>query len=276
MPKEDRLPFSSANMKHRLPAMLAAALLLPFSSATHSITISRAAIENGQISIAGSNAPKLASIQWDGESVGKKSNSNGTFSFNTTDLPKDCVGRLKIGSANKDVVIKHCRPAAVFKSGVPKTGQTTSALAGDDGDLQKGIESPDPRFTDNSDGTVSDNLTGLRWLKDANCPDISPNAWHDALAAVGNLADGACGLSDGSSAGDWRLPNRNELLSLLDMEQFSPALPSAHPFANLQASYYWSSTTSAATTFVFLVNFDTGVADFGGFGDFVIAVRGGP
>ncbi len=28
---------------------------------------------------------------------------------------------------------------------------------------------PDPSFTDRGDGTVKDNLTGLIWLKDANC-----------------------------------------------------------------------------------------------------------
>ena len=52
---------------------------------------------------------------------------------------------------------------------VPKTGQTVSYATGDDGDLQKGVAWPDPRFTDNSDGTVTDNLTGLIWLKNANC-----------------------------------------------------------------------------------------------------------
>ena len=30
------------------------------------------------------------------------------------------------------------------------------------------MQSPSPRFTDNNDGTVTDNLTGLVWLKNAN------------------------------------------------------------------------------------------------------------
>ena len=47
---------------------------------------------------------------------------------------------------------------------VPATGQTDSVAAGDDGDLQKGVPWPDPRFTDNGDGTVTDHLTGLIWL----------------------------------------------------------------------------------------------------------------
>jgi len=52
---------------------------------------------------------------------------------------------------------------------VPKTGQTTSYATGDDGDLEKGVAWPDPRFMDNGNGTVTDNLTGLIWLKNANC-----------------------------------------------------------------------------------------------------------
>jgi len=52
---------------------------------------------------------------------------------------------------------------------VEKTGQTTYYEPGDDGDLKKGVVWPNPRFTDNEDGTVTDNLTGLIWLKNANC-----------------------------------------------------------------------------------------------------------
>lgn len=52
-------------------------------------------------------------------------------------------------------------------SEVPRTGQITSYAAGDDGDIQAGLSLPEPRFTDNGDGTVTDNLTGLIWLKNA-------------------------------------------------------------------------------------------------------------
>ncbi len=99
------------------------------------------------------------------------------------------------------------------------------------------------------DGTVTDSLTGLAWLKNANCSDTvggvtggSRNTWADALTFCNNLASGSCGLTDGSSAGDWRLPTRLELFSLLDLSQSNPALPSGHPFSNVQNSYYWTST----------------------------------
>ncbi|MGC9023085.1 MAG: hypothetical protein ACP5J5_08205, partial [Dissulfurimicrobium sp.] len=51
---------------------------------------------------------------------------------------------------------------------LPRTGQTQSYGARDDGALQMGATLPTPRFTDNGNGTVTDNLTGLIWLKNAN------------------------------------------------------------------------------------------------------------
>jgi len=127
-----------------------------------------------------------------------------------------------------------------------QTGQTTSYATGDDGDLQKGVPWPSPRFTDNGDGTVTDNLTGLIWLKDANCFGLK--SWQDALDAANNLADGQCGLSDGSQTGDWRLPNSKELRSLIDYSQYFFALPLGNPFNRVQLDYYWSSSTYAYIT----------------------------
>ena len=127
---------------------------------------------------------------------------------------------------------------------VPRTGQIDSEAAGDDGAIQSGIASPNPRFTDNGDGTVADNLTGLIWLKDANCD--GQKDWAAALNFGNALAQPQCGLSDNSSAGDWRLPNIRELQSLIDYGNFNFALPSGHPFIGVQAFYYWSSTSNAA------------------------------
>jgi hypothetical protein len=138
---------------------------------------------------------------------------------------------------------------------LPKTGQTATYATGDDGDLQKGVAWPSPRFTDNGDGTVKDNLTGLIWLQDANCDGVM--AWSNALAHANGLYDGCsdcggadddCGLSDDSSAGDWRLPNVKELQSLIDFSEYNSVLPSGHPFTGVQSSNYWSSTTNADIT----------------------------
>jgi hypothetical protein len=79
---------------------------------------------------------------------------------------------------------------------VPQTGQTTKYVAGDDGDAQMGVPWPSPRFTDNANGTVTDNLTGLVWLKNANCADtvggIAGGAmtWANAITRSNNLATG--------------------------------------------------------------------------------------
>lgn len=49
---------------------------------------------------------------------------------------------------------------------LPKTGQTTSYYSGDDGEIQAGVDWPNPRFTDHGNGTVTDKLTGLMWIKE--------------------------------------------------------------------------------------------------------------
>jgi hypothetical protein len=122
------------------------------------------------------------------------------------------------------------------------TGQLASYGAGDDGAWRAGVAAPAPRFTDNMDGTVSDALTGLTWLRDAGC--LPASDWPTAVAAARALASGQCGLGDGSSAGQWRLPNINELDSLLDLSRSAPALPAAHPFLGTATSpIWWSSTT---------------------------------
>jgi hypothetical protein len=121
------------------------------------------------------------------------------------------------------------------------TGQTTSYASGDDGAMKHGVAWPSARYTDNGDGSVTDNLTGLIWLKNASC--FAPAVWATALNDVNQLASGQCGLSDGSSAGQWRLPNLIELESVVDPSASDPALTADNPFANVAASIYWTSTS---------------------------------
>ncbi len=151
---------------------------------------------------------------------------------------------------------------------VAATGQTVSEAIGDDGDLQMGVALPDPRFTDNTDGTVTDNLTGLIWLKNTNCIEFfsgdaagqNSRSWSDALEAANSLASGYCGLTDGSAAGDWRLPSVRELHSLIDFGNYNLALPSAHPFTDVWDSFYWSGTAIAEPIdYAWIVSMDSGV-----------------
>lgn len=137
------------------------------------------------------------------------------------------------------------RACAGVPASVPKTGQTSVFAAGDDGTYQLGV-SVSPRFIDVGDGTVKDNLTGLIWLREANCFNFQN--WATALSDANTLANGSCGLTDGSAAGHWRLPNKNELETLFDFGHAGPALPAGHPFIAVQYFNYWSATTYAANT----------------------------
>jgi len=178
---------------------------------------------------------------------------------------------------------------------VEKTGQTTcydepgnviNCLdTGQDGDIQAGVTWPDPRFTDNGDGTVTDNLTGLIWLKNANCDGTK--TWADTLTYCNNLASGSCDLSDGSIAGDWRPPNIRGLHSLIHYGFYNPAVPntagtgkwtSGAPFTDVQSFLCWSSTTYAGdTSYGWLVQMDDGYVapDLKGDTGYVWPVRGG-
>ena len=132
-----------------------------------------------------------------------------------------------------------------------KTGQTARHGTNDDGSLRRGANWPVPRFFDNFDGTVTDNLTGLVWLKDAEC--FGSVQWQEGMDRIAHFNANpeayACESYTATNA-DWRLPNRKELHSLTDYSQSNPALPSLHPFLNVQLDpgYYWSSTTNAGTT----------------------------
>ncbi|MBF0554916.1 MAG: DUF1566 domain-containing protein [Nitrospirae bacterium] len=100
------------------------------------------------------------------------------------------------------------------------------------------------RFIDNGNGTVTDAKTGLCWLKDANC--IGRLNWGDAIAACQRLAGGQCGLTDGSKAGDWRLPTRDELKQLVT-DVLNCFLRPDPPFVRVQSSNYWASSTYASS-----------------------------
>jgi len=170
---------------------------------------------------------------------------------------------------------------------VPKTGQTTCyndsgdpvscqlvLTLGQDGN-RKGVSWPNPRFTDNLDGTVTDNLTGLIWLKNADC--FGPRFWQQAIDICRGLETGSCGLTDGSSTLDWRLPNKRELFSLTSDGYYGPAVPSPRPFTNIFQNNYWSSTTFIYVPdrawYVFIFNGSIGF-ESKTIGNYVWCVRG--
>lgn len=128
---------------------------------------------------------------------------------------------------------------------------------------QVGIDWPGPpRFSSNNGGTFTDKLTGLTWMRDADC--FGNVWWQQAVDACKALADGQCGLTDGSEEEDWRLPNRKELESLLDLgEEDAPVLHWSHGFVNVETvGWYWTSTTNARyTPEAWTVEFNEGISE---------------
>ena len=116
-----------------------------------------------------------------------------------------------------------------------------------------GVEWPDPRFTDNGDETVTDNLTGLMWSKDAQLIS-GERSFQDALSSCNEL--------EFADYTDWRLPNMRELLSLIDYGNKWPALASDHPFLNVVSWNYQSSTSSQLGDYFWIVGFHYGHTGF--------------
>ncbi len=126
---------------------------------------------------------------------------------------------------------------------LPRTGQTLLFSPGDDGNIQAGSSWPYPRFTDNKDGTITDNLTGLMWIKDGSCLGISN--WEDALSNVEvlNLEPGNFGCAGYSATyNDWRLPNINEIVSLLKTSDLKWL--NQQGFVDMRDGYITSTTVS--------------------------------
>ncbi len=86
-------------------------------------------------------------------------------------------------------------------------------------------------FTDNADGTITDNVTDLQWQKS---PSTVLQTWENAIITSENL----------TLAGfiDWRLPNIKELQSLNDETQVQPSV-TAPFFIDLGINKFWSSTS---------------------------------
>jgi hypothetical protein len=97
---------------------------------------------------------------------------------------------------------------------------------------------------------VLDKETGLVWQQ---APSTDMTTWFQARL---NCLSATTGGRKG-----WRLPAIAELLSLMDPASYSPALPTGHPFADVQTGLltaYWTATTfaddSTAAFYVSLIN----------------------
>ncbi|MBA4373131.1 MAG: hypothetical protein C0402_09765 [Thermodesulfovibrio sp.] len=141
------------------------------------------------------------------------------------------------------------------------------------------------RYEDNSNGTVTDCRTGLIWLQNANCTTASGGVlpgvngfmtWTSALKWAAGLGDGLCSLSDGSAAGDWRLPTKTEWMAMIasakrqvfqnpvltDTLGTSKWTTNGNAFNNVQSSVYWSQTPRADfANFAWYISLSNGFID---------------
>jgi hypothetical protein len=117
---------------------------------------------------------------------------------------------------------------------------------------------PDQAFTLNNNGTVTHNKTGLMWMRclidqtwnGTTCSGSGQTyIWQNALQSVESY----------SFAGynDWRLPNKNELASIVEDACYNPAI-NTFVFPNALASAIWSSSRHPYDSFVWYVNFIDG------------------
>ncbi len=127
-------------------------------------------------------------------------------------------------------------------------------------------------FTDNGNGTITDNVTTLMWQKQ---DDGTTRLWADAITYCNGLALG--GYTD------WRLPNIKELMTIVDDSVYNPAVNTTY-FPGTQSLNYWSSTTDAmsimsvsVTDLAWIVSFSDGKSDIAGkpagVGNYVRCVR---
>jgi hypothetical protein len=105
-------------------------------------------------------------------------------------------------------------------------------------------------FTDNGNGTLTDNISGRMWQRE---DDDMARTWLGALDYCNNL----------SLAGhaDWRLPNIKELESITDDSTHTPVI-NVSAFPNTNSSGYWSSASIAGyVDNAWFVDFSTGYMD---------------
>lgn len=149
-----------------------------------------------------------------------------------------------------------CTAAIAFK--LPDTGQNKCYQAVDPyaeipcaGTDQDGAYSINPMsYTSYSDGTVTDNNTGLMWQKE---DDNQTYNWYQATGTYNatynaDPQQNVCGSLTVGGYSDWRLPTKVELMTIFDYSVLypGPAIMSAY-FPNTKASDYWSNTAVHAS-----------------------------
>jgi len=117
-----------------------------------------------------------------------------------------------------------------------------------------------PRFTDNNDDTVTDNLTGLMWSKqDSWQMEARWLSWDEASEYSKNMA-----YQQLAGYNDWRLPEKEEVLSLVApdhtiQDKYGKDIKMNPVFPNGPLATAW--TADGIGQDGYIVNFTTGKAD---------------
>jgi hypothetical protein len=215
----------------------------------------------------------------------------------TTDLAT-CTADL--GTCNSDLIqaeadLSACTTQLAAAQKFPATGQTTcynssnvvtdcANTSGQDGNIRAGAALS---YTDNGDGTITDNNTGLMWEKKSYDEPI--HSQYNTYTLEAAIAVHVAGLNAANFAGrhDWRLPNVKELQSIIDYGNvnlaFDPVFNTGYtPGSTVLTgsctapSRYLSSTSDASEpALVWGVDFSSGSVLRGGPNTEVRAVRGG-
>jgi len=133
------------------------------------------------------------------------------------------------------------------------TGEITCPVPGDPfygQDAQYAIGCQ-PNYSDNGDGTVTDNCTALMWQQ--LCDDI-PRNWDAALSYCEDL--------DLAENTNWRLPSISELQSLVDYGRSEPAIDTSIFEGNYSANYSSSTTRDSNQTEHWSIEFGQGYMYF--------------
>jgi hypothetical protein len=84
---------------------------------------------------------------------------------------------------------------------------------------------------------VLDKQTGLTWARNVDLA-AGTKTWQEAIEFCQNLEIG--------NRKGWRLPTKEEFITILDTSRSNPALPDGHPFENYRGQWksaYWTGTT---------------------------------
>lgn len=202
----------------------------------------------------------LSDYYWSGTTLSNDSTQAFSIDFSG--------GQCKLYAKSSSAYIRPLR----LNGSLVDTAQTASYTAtfGEDHDYNPaGLQ---PNYADNGDGTVSDNLTGLMWIKSPAAAGIGgAYSWENAVAA--------CEGMDYAGYTDWRLPNLKELMSIINYQNTNPAVNTA--FFSLSTGTFWSSTSSVysgADTYAEGISAIDGklVTSAKTSGHYIIAARGGP